>query len=47
MSTYYSDKPISKKEEDLLCRQSFSNLLAHTLMKFSGEETFTIDLLGK
>ena len=47
MSTYYSDKPINKKEEDLLGRQSFSKLLAHTLMKFSGEETFAIGLLGK
>lgn len=47
MSTYYSDRPINKKEEDLLGRQSFSKLLAHTLMKFSGEETFTIGLLGK
>lgn len=44
---YYSDKPITNNNEDLLDRKNFANLLANTLVKLKNEDTFTIGVFGK
>ena len=44
---FYSDRPILNSEDDLLSRSSFAKKLAHTLMQFKTEDTFTLGLFGK
>lgn len=44
---FYSDRPILNSEDDLLSRSSFAKKLAHTLMRFKTEDTFTLGLFGK
>lgn len=44
---YYSDKPISSSEEDLLGRRGFARILAESLVNLNTTDTFTVGLLGK
>lgn len=44
---YYSDKPIASKNDDLLERSSFSELLAKTIVNSKMQETFTIGVFGE
>ena len=44
---FYSDRPIFKSEDDLLSRSGFAKKLAHMLMQFKTEDTFTLGLFGK
>lgn len=44
---YYSDKPINSKENDQLGRNSFSALLAQSLLNLNTQDTFTVGLFGK
>lgn len=44
---YYSDKPITNNDNDLLDRKNFAKLLANTLVNLKNEDTFTIGLFGK
>lgn len=44
---YCSDSPIENRNEDLLERKAFSDLLAKTISQLSGIDTFTIGLFGK
>ena len=44
---YYSDKPITKNEEDQLGRGDFAKMLAQSLAYLKVTDTFTIGLFGK
>lgn len=44
---FYSDKPITSNNEDLLNRGNFAKLLANTLINLDTKETFTVGLFGK
>ena len=44
---FYSDRPISSNNEDLLNRKGFAKLLAHTLVHLDSNDTFTVGLFGK
>lgn len=44
---FYSDKPISSNNEDLLNRKGFAKLLANTLVHLESRDTFTVGLFGK
>ena len=43
---FYSDKPISFEQDDLLGRSNFSKTLAHSLANLKIEDTFTIGIFG-
>ena len=44
---YYSDKPITLKDDDQLGRNGFAALLAQSLLNLNTQDTFTVGLFGK